>query len=91
MFIEYEKELYISNQLNKDYKEYIGDNIIKNDIINKVCGDNIENICSEKGELYKNTSINSFFKISNVNCNQTNNYFVKKYQNTFLNLFMCQV
>ena len=31
-FIEYEKELDISNQILKDFENYIGDNKIKNDI-----------------------------------------------------------
>ena len=63
MFIEYEKELDNSNQIFKDYENYIGDNKIKNDILDKVCGDNVKEICSEKDEVYKNNSINRFIKI----------------------------
>ena len=53
MFIEYEKELDNSNQIIKSYGDYIGDDKIKNDILDKVCGDNIKEICSEKDEIYK--------------------------------------
>ena len=49
MFIEYEKELDNSNQTIKVFKDYIGDNKMKKDIINKVCRDNLaEETCSEK-------------------------------------------
>ena len=67
MFIEYEKELDNSNQIIKGYEEYIGDNKIKNDILDKVCGDNVKDICSEKDEVYKNNSINRFIQILNNN------------------------
>ena len=63
MFIEYEKELDNSNQIIKGYEEYIGDNKIKNDILDKVCGDTVKEICSEKDEVYKNNSNNRFIKI----------------------------
>ena len=63
MFIEYEKELDNSNQLIKGYEDYIGDDKIRNDILDKVCGDNVKEICSEKDEVYKNNSINRFVKI----------------------------
>ena len=53
MFIEYEKELDNSNQLIKGYEDYIGDNKIRNDILDKVCGDNIKDDCSEKDEVLK--------------------------------------
>ena len=36
MFIEYEKELDNSNQIIKGYEEYIGDDKIRNDILDKV-------------------------------------------------------
>ena len=67
MFIEYEKELDNSNQIIKGYEEYIGDNKIKNDILDKVCGDNVKDICSEKDEVYKNNSINRFIQILSNN------------------------
>ena len=51
MFIEYEKELDNSNQIIKGYEDYIGDDKIRNDILDKVCGDNINEICSEKDEV----------------------------------------
>ena len=67
MFIEYEKELDNSNQIIKGYENYIGDDKIRNDILDKVCGDNTKEICSEKDEVYKNNSINRFIKILNNN------------------------
>ena len=67
MFIEYEKELNNSNQIIKGYEDYIGDDKIRNDILDKVCGDNIKEICPEKDEVYKNKSINRFIKILNNN------------------------
>ena len=67
MFIEYEKELDNSNQIIKGYEDYIGDDKIRNDILDKVCGDNIKEICPEKDEVYKNKSINRFIKILNNN------------------------
>ena len=42
MFIEYEREIDDSNQLIKSYEDYIGDAKIRNDILEKVCGDNIK-------------------------------------------------
>ena len=67
MFIEYEKELDISNQIIKGYEDYIGDDKIRKDILDKVCEDNTKEICSEKDEVYKNISINRFIKILNIN------------------------
>ena len=67
MFIQYEKELDNSNQIIKGYEDYIGDYKIRKDILDKVCGDNIKEICSEKDEIYKNNSINRFIKILNNN------------------------
>ena len=61
MFIEYEKELDNSNQIIKSYEDYIGDDKIRKDILEKVCGDNIKKVCSEKDEVYKNISINNRF------------------------------
>ena len=67
MFIEYEKELDNSNQIIKGYEDYIGDDKIRKDILDKVCGDDVKDICSEKDEVYKNNSINRFIKILNNN------------------------
>ena len=67
MFLEYEKELDNSNQIIKGYEDYIGDDKIRNDILDKVCGDNVNEICSEKDEVYKNKFINRFIKILNNN------------------------
>ena len=65
MLIEYQKEIDISNQKVKRYEDYIGYDKIRNDILDKVCGDNVKKICSEKDEVYKNNSINRFNKILN--------------------------
>ena len=67
MFIEYEKELDNSNQIIKGYEDYIGDDKIRNDILEKVCGDNTEEDSSEKDIVYKNNSFNRFIKILNNN------------------------
>ena len=44
----------------------IGDNKIRNGILDEVCGDNVKKICSEKDEVYKNNSINRFIKILSI-------------------------
>ena len=62
ILIEYENELDISNEIIKGYEDYIGDNKNKNDLLDKVCGDNVEDICSEKDEIYKSISVNRFIK-----------------------------
>ena len=67
MFIEYEKEIDNSNQIIKGYEDYIGDDKIRKDILDKVCGDEVKEICSEKDEVYKKNSINRFIKILNNN------------------------
>ena len=67
MFIEYEKEIDNSNQIIKGYEDYIGDDKVRKDILDKVCGDNIKDICPERDEVYKNNSINRFIKILNNN------------------------
>ena len=71
MFIEYEKELDNSNQIIKGYEDYIGDDKIRRDILDKVCGDDIKEVCSEKDEVYKNNTINRFIKILNNNKRET--------------------
>ena len=58
MFIEYERELDNSDKIFKGYEDYTGDNKIRNDILDKICGENVKEICSEKDEVYKNSSIN---------------------------------
>ena len=67
MFIEYEKEIDNSNQIIKGYEDYIGDDKIRKDILDKVCSDDIKEDCSDKDEVYKNNSINRFIKILNNN------------------------
>ena len=63
MFIEYEKEIDNSNQIIKGYEDYIGDDKIRKDILDKVCSDDIKEDCSDKDEVYKNNSIIRFIKI----------------------------
>ena len=58
MFNEYERELDNSDKIFKAYEDYTGDNKIRNDILDKFCGENVKEICSEKDEVYKNSSIN---------------------------------
>ena len=67
MFIEYEKELDNSDKIIKGYEDYIGDDKIRKDILDKVCGDNLTDNCSDKDEVYKNNSIDRFIKILNNN------------------------
>ena len=67
MFIEYEKELDNSNQIIKGYEDYIGDDKIRKDTLDKVCGDNIKEDFSERDEIYKTNSIDRFIKILNNN------------------------
>ena len=63
MFIEYEEKLDNSDKMFKGYEVYIGDNKIRNDILDKVGGDNVKEVCPEKNEIFKNSSINRFNKI----------------------------
>ena len=63
MFFEYEKELDNSNQIIKGYEDCIGDKKVKKDILDKVCGAEVEEYCSAKDVAHKNISINSFFKV----------------------------
>ena len=67
MFIEYQKELDNSNEIIKGNEEYISVNKIKQDILDKVCGDNVKKICSEKAKVYKKNLINRFIKFLNNN------------------------
>ena len=67
MFIEYEKELDNSNQIIKGYEDYIGDDKVRKDILDKVCGDITKEDCSEKDVVYKNNSFDRFIKILNNN------------------------
>ena len=67
MFIEYEKELDNSNQIIKGYEDYIGDDKVRKDILDKVCGDITKEDYFEKDVVYKNNSIDRFIKILNNN------------------------
>ena len=53
MFIEYEKELDISNQIIKGCEDYIGDNNFKKHILDKVCGDNTKKCAMRKMKFTK--------------------------------------
>ena len=53
MFIEYEKELDNSHQIIKGYENYIGDDKVRKDILDKVCIDNIKDDCCDKDQIYK--------------------------------------
>ena len=63
MFIEYEKDLDKSDKIIKGYEDYIGDDKIRKDILDKVCGDITKEVCFEKDKVYKNNSINRFIKL----------------------------
>ena len=80
MFIEYEKELDKSNQIIKGYEDYIGDDKIRKDILDKICGYNIKEDCSDQDEVYKNNSINRFIEILNKNKREmlSNNSIISK-------------
>ena len=60
LFIEYEKKLDNSNQKIKSYEGYIGDNKIRNDILDKVCGDNVKDIFLRKTNIIK-TFLSRYF------------------------------
>ena len=70
MLIEYEKELDNSNEIIKGYEDYIGEDKIRKDTLDKVCDDNVKEISPEKNEVYKNNSINRFIKFLNNNKRQ---------------------
>ena len=63
MFIDHEKTLDNSIQRFKGSEDNTGDNRILNHISDKVCGDNVNDFCSKRDEVYKNKSIFRFFKI----------------------------
>ena len=65
MFIQYEKELDERNQIIKVYEFFIGDDKIKNDVLNEVFKKIKELKNSEKDGVYKNNSITNFIKILN--------------------------
>ena len=56
-----------SNQTIEGYEDYIGDNKTKKDILDKVCLDNVKDICFERDEVDKNNSNKRFIKILNKN------------------------
>ena len=66
MFNEYEKELDNSARIIKRYEDYIGDNKTRKDILDKICGDNVSEICSERDEVVERKSINGFIKFLNT-------------------------
>ena len=92
MFIEYEEELDNSDKIIKGYEDYIGDKKIRNDILDKVCRDNVKLICFEKDEVYKNNSIKRFNKILNIIKREllSNNIIIfMKSINEILLIFLC--
>ena len=92
MFIDYEKALGNSNPIVKGYEDYKGDSKIINDILDKVCGDNVKHICSEKDEIYKNKSINRFINTLNRNKRELQSkkmVIVQKSINKNLLIFLC--
>ena len=56
------RKLDNSDQIIKGYEDYISDKKIQNDILDKVCGDDVKDICSEKNVVYKNTFMDRFIK-----------------------------
>ena len=62
IFIEYEKKLEHSNQTIKGYEDYIVDNKIKNDILDKDSGDNVKEIVVRKMKFPKRFQLKEFFK-----------------------------
>ena len=92
ILFENETDLDNSNQIIKGYEKYIGDNEIKNDILDKVCGDNEKDICSEKDEVYKKNSINRFIRNLNDGKRElkSNKYLLwVKSINILLLIFLC--
>ena len=67
MFIEYENELDNSDKIIKGHEDYIGNNKIRNDILDKICGENVKDNCCEKDEVDENNSINGYIEILNYN------------------------
>ena len=64
LLTQYEKELDESNQIFNCFENFIGDDKIENDVLNKVLENNIkENINCEKDETYQRTSINRFIEL----------------------------
>ena len=62
MFIEYEKEIDNSNQINKGYEDYISDDKIRNDILEKLCGDNVKKSVLRKTKFIKIILLNELLK-----------------------------
>ena len=93
--VEVEKELDNSDKIIKGYEDYTSDNKIRNDILDKVCGDNVKKVCSEKDEVYKNNSNNRFIKILNNNKREmlsNKEILLKKTTNLILLFFsLCKV
>ena len=50
ILIEYEKDLDNSDKIIKGYEDYIDDNKIKKDTLDKIYGDKVNEFCSEKDE-----------------------------------------
>ena len=65
MFIQYEKELDERNQIIKGYEVHIGDDKIKNEVLNKFLNNIKEHKNSGRDGVYKNNFITNFIKILN--------------------------
>ena len=63
-FTQYENELDESNQIFKCFENFIGDDKIENDVLNKLFENNMkETINYEKDGIYKKISINRFIEL----------------------------
>ena len=65
IFIHYEQELDISNQIIKGYENHIGEKFFlkKNNLMDKDSGDNVlQDISFEKDEVFRKNSIKSLLK-----------------------------
>ena len=68
VFIEYEKELDERHRKMKSYEKYVRDNIIKNNVWNKLFAcDMWDKINSEKNESFEDRFVDRFIKVSNNN------------------------
>ena len=84
------KKLDTSNQLIEGYGDYIGHNEGENHILDKVCGDDVKDICSEKNEVYKNNSINRFIKKNKkTRITIKQKTIVEKSKNKILSIHLC--
>ena len=68
MFTQYETEIDESNQIIKGYQDYIGDDKIKNVVLNKVSENSKKKfVNSAKTQIHKIFSTNNFNKLLSIN------------------------